>query len=74
MPQERLDAIEKALRELAGRHRWTDNDDFDPCGMSGGKYDDAYYGGCDDGETTLARELLEKFFGNAVLEANQETP
>lgn len=49
------------LKGLAQRKCWTDDEDFDPSAFSGGNFDDAYSGGCDDGETTLARVLLEKF-------------
>lgn len=50
------------LETLAARETWTDDlEEFNPYDMSGGNYDDAYYGGENDGETLLARHLLEKF-------------
>jgi len=50
------------LEEIAARTTWTDDlEEFNPYDMSGGNYDDAYYGGNRDGETELARLLLEKF-------------
>lgn len=48
----------EALKKYADRETWTDDGDFDPCGSSGGNYDDAYYGGYEDGRTELAREIL----------------
>jgi len=44
----------------AERCRWTDEEDFCPCDFSGGNYDDAYSGGRKDGETSLAREILDQ--------------
>lgn len=48
------------LKKLAARDCWCDGDDFSPCAYSGGNYDDAYYGGSDDGETLLARAVLKE--------------
>ena len=51
------------LEEIASRAVWNDAAGFSPFDYSGGNYDDAYYGGCDDGKVLLARELLKKFGG-----------
>lgn len=51
--------IEK-LKELAKRVCWSDFEEFNPMDSSGGNYDDAYYGGAGDGETLLAREILDE--------------
>jgi hypothetical protein len=49
------------LKGIAERTKQDDNfEDFDPCSFSGGNYDDAYYIGQDDGEVSLAREILER--------------
>lgn len=48
------------LLKQAERRMWTESEGFNPCDFSGGNYDDAYYGGTDDGETSLAREVLEQ--------------
>jgi hypothetical protein len=53
------------LQKLAKRNCWTDGVDFNPYEQSGGNFDDAYYRGNEDGETLLARELLERFFPSA---------
>lgn len=55
--------IEK-LRKAAARETWADADDFNTCLLSGGNYDDAYYGGFEDGFTNLAREILEELKEN----------
>jgi hypothetical protein len=49
----------KRLIKIAQRKTWTESDDFNTSDMSGGNYDDAYYGGLKDGETFMAREVLE---------------
>lgn len=49
------------LEKLASRECWSDDDDFNPYDYCGGNYDDAYYGGCEDGEAQLARRLLQEF-------------
>lgn len=49
------------LKKLAARETWYDDGDFNPCNFSGGNYDDAYYGGSEDGRTELAREILASF-------------
>jgi hypothetical protein len=54
--------MEQELLKLAMRETWTDSDDFNPYEQSGGNYDDAYYAGRDDGETSLAKRLLTKYF------------
>lgn len=59
--------LKEYLQKIASKRSWMDKmleknliiDDF-----AGGNIDDAYYGGVDDGEIGLAREILEKFYGN----------
>jgi hypothetical protein len=52
------DLIEK-LKKLAERECWRDEEDFNPYEYSGGNFDDAYYGGFEDGEACLAKMVLE---------------
>jgi hypothetical protein len=54
------DTFIKKLKDAARRETWDDADDFNPCDHSGGNFDDAYFGGQADGETHLAREILDK--------------
>ena len=42
---------------------WSEEEDWSACDYSGGNFDDAYWGGLKDGEVTIARDLLAKFFG-----------
>lgn len=58
-----MDALRAELKELAGRETWTDSDEFSPYDFSGGKFDDAYWGGHEDGKTELAASILERYFG-----------
>lgn len=58
-----IEALKAELSALAARGTWTDNEDFNPYDLSGGNFDDAYWGGCEDGETNLAGNLLAKYFG-----------
>ncbi len=54
-----MEEIKKELQELSTRKTWEDEEEFDVNGFSGGNIDDAYYGGQKDGETNLAKRLLE---------------
>jgi hypothetical protein len=50
------------LMKQAERRMYSETTDpygFNPCDFSGGNYDDAYYGGVDDGETGVARSVLD---------------
>lgn len=47
------------LQTAAKRKTWDEAEDFNPCDFSGGNFDDAYFGGTEDGETHLARMVLE---------------
>lgn len=53
-------ALIEKLKKLAGRDCWDERDDFNPCDLSGGNYDDAYYGGVEDGKADIAREVLDE--------------
>jgi hypothetical protein len=59
--------IEK-LTLLANRKCWCEDRDFCPCDYSGGNFDDAYWGGHEDGQAQLANEIL------AALKEINETP
>ena len=55
--------IKNLLEKLAARKCWSDHfienpEDFNPMDMSGGNYDDAYFGGHADGQAELARDIL----------------
>ncbi len=52
----------ETLKEEASHQCWCDDKGFSICDFSGGNIDDAYYGGCRDGESLLARDLLKIFF------------
>lgn len=47
------------LRKLAKQQAWADNPDYLVVECAGGNIDDAYVGGCRDGEIFLARALLD---------------
>ena len=51
--------IDKLIKQ-AKRTCWDDNDDFNPYDWGGGNFDDTYSGGCEDGETHLARDILNE--------------
>lgn len=51
------DAIEQ-LKTRARRETWDESAVFNAYDMSGGNFDDAYYGGQRDGKTQLARDIL----------------
>ena len=55
--------VKNMLTKLAERECWCDDNDFMIDDYAGGNVDDAYYGGSNDGETLLARELLVLLFG-----------
>lgn len=55
------EAMKEKLKKLAARKCWIDDEDFCVCDYCGSNYDDAYSGGCSDGEALLARDLLEEF-------------
>ena len=57
-----MTTLEEYLKEIARKKAASDDNDFNAYSYSGGKYDDAYYAGCEDGEIVFARELLSKFF------------
>jgi hypothetical protein len=49
------------LRKTAARQSPMEDDpEFNAYDYCGGNYDDAWYGGVSDGETQLAREVLEE--------------
>lgn len=64
------DELKQKLLKVASRECWSDDpgfmnyiDDY-----AGGNVDDAYYGGTEDGQAQLARELLNELFGIVVPE------
>jgi hypothetical protein len=50
--------IKEMLEKLAKRKCWSDTEDFNPMDMSGGNFDDAYFGGHADGQAELAQDIL----------------
>lgn len=54
--------IKEFLQQLSKSNAWFDDDEFMPHEFSGGNFDDAYYGGVNDGKIELARELIERFY------------
>ena len=56
-----VEKVKEYLQKLADREVWGDIEpveDLNYYDLSGGNFDDAYYGGCETGETQLAREIL----------------
>ena len=53
------DILREKLIEVAKRKATSEKDDFSVFDYSGGNFDDAYWMGAQDGETILAREILE---------------
>ena len=47
------------LKKLAARECWSDHNNFMVNDYAGGNIDDAYSRGQDDGETLLARRLID---------------
>jgi len=58
--------ISEKLKRLAKKECWFDDEECIINDWAGGNIDDAYQGGCVDGETALARELLKEFFPDMV--------
>lgn len=48
------------LKKIAKRECWSDDPNFSPADYCGGNFDDAYYGGAEDGEALLAQEILKE--------------
>lgn len=46
------------IRAIAGRKMEEKDDDFNPADWFGGNFDDAYFGGVEDGSTEMARDVL----------------
>ncbi len=58
--EEKLAKILEIITPLATKEVWSDRfDEIIVDDYAGGNIDDAFYGGQDDGETQLARRLLE---------------
>lgn len=53
------DKVRVFVEQIAKRKALSDNEDFVPDKYCGGNYNDAYYGGVSDGETFMARKILE---------------
>ena len=48
------------LKTLATKKQWIEGDDYNSKGdISGDDYDNAYYGGLNDGRIELANEILQ---------------
>ena len=54
--------MNKYLEDLAKRHCWDDEEDFNVDDYAGGNIDDAYSGGYSYGQANLARHMLSLFF------------
>lgn len=54
-----LNQLKEKLEKLAARKCWYDDPEFMVCDYSGGNQDDAYQGGVEDGEASLARDILK---------------
>jgi hypothetical protein len=60
------DLIKQKLQKLAKRECWCEDEflettvwkKFNPMDCSGGNFDDAYWGGYEDGQAQLAAEIL----------------
>lgn len=48
------------LRGLAKKEIFSDDEEFIAYEFFGGNFDDAYYGGFQDGQVSLAKEILEE--------------
>lgn len=48
------------LKTLAKQKCWDDDEYFNPYDYCGGSFSDAHYGGKSDGETGLARSILQQ--------------
>lgn len=55
-----LEALKAELKKLANRESPSDDDTIYE--IFGGNIDDAYSGGLDDGESSLARHILNTYF------------
>lgn len=55
--------MKRMLEVLAKRKCWCDSEDFIPDDYAAGNIDDAYEGGFNDGQASLAKILLKEFFG-----------
>ncbi len=58
--------LREKLEILAGQDIESDNADFIVCDYTGGNIDDAYSMGLNEGETLLARQLIEEFFDGSL--------
>jgi hypothetical protein len=56
-----LNKLKEKLIKLSEKKCWCDDKDFMVYDYAAGNIDDAYYGGSDDGEVLLAREILKDF-------------
>lgn len=57
-----MEDLKKYLQELSSKDAAIESEDFSAYDASGGNFDDAYSIGVSDGEISLARELLDKYF------------
>ena len=54
-----LPEIKIKLKKIADQKKHSDREDFLPDDCAGGNIDDAFYGGWNDGEISLARSILK---------------
>lgn len=66
------DKLRSVLTTIAKRGCWDDKaDDFCAVDYSGSNVDDAFFGGKNNGEVMLARDLLDQFFGEKVTDEDE---
>jgi len=58
MTEKQMAELKERLEKLSKRKCWFDDPEFNAMDMSGGNFDDAYTGGFNDGEASLATEIL----------------
>ena len=57
--EELIAKLKEICTKAAERVAWSDDKEFMVGDYAAGNFDDAYFGGCNDGETLLARQVLE---------------
>ena len=64
--------MKEMLERLAARKCWCDDEEFMVEDYAAGNVEDAYDGGCDDGKSLLARNLLVSFKLDEVSQLNDQ--
>jgi hypothetical protein len=58
-----LEKMKAELLKTANEEAWDDNEGFIPDDYASGNIDDAFEGGRDAGEISMARRILKTYFG-----------